>query len=79
MNWLQLGLSKTWAIRERFKITVRMEGNNWPFKEPELLVPYSIYNVNNPLMLGTFSTLRNPFAEPGQSRPHIVLGGRIQF
>jgi hypothetical protein len=79
MNWLQLGLSKTFVIRERLKIMIRAEGNNWPLKLPELLLPNAVYNSNSASLFGTFTSLRNPFAEPGQSRPHAVIGGRIEF
>jgi len=78
-NWMQLGLSKTWAIRERFRFMLRVEGNNFPFKHPQLTTPNTTYNANSANLFGTFTSLRNPFAEPGQSRPHVLLGGRIQF
>jgi hypothetical protein len=78
-NWMQLGLSKTWAIRERFRFMLRVEGNNFPFKHPQLTTPNATYNANSANLFGTFTSLRNPFAEPGQSRPHVLLGGRIQF
>jgi Carboxypeptidase regulatory-like domain/TonB dependent receptor len=78
-NWLQLGLSKTFTIRDRVKFMLRAEGNNFPFKQPELLLPNGVYNVNSANLFGTFTSLRVPFSDPGQSRPHLVLGGRIQF
>ena len=40
------------------------------------------HNNSNALsanLFGTFTSLRNPFAEVGQSRPHSVLGARIEF
>jgi hypothetical protein len=70
MSGLQFGLSKTFVIHERFKIMMRAESNNWPLKLPELLLRE---------LVGTFTSLRNPFAEPGMSRPHAVVGGRIEF
>jgi len=76
---MQLGLSKTWTIRERFKFALRAEGNNFPFKHPELLLPNAVYNANSANLFGTFTSLRQPFSDPGQSRPHVILGARIEF
>ena len=78
-NWMQLGLSKTFSIRERFRFMLRAEGNNFPFKHPQLMNANSTYNANNANLFGTFTSLRQPFSEPGQSRPHILFGGRVQF
>jgi hypothetical protein len=79
MFWQQLGLSKTYAVRERLRITLRAEGNNFPFKHPELLLPNSAYNANSANLFGTFTGLRQVLSEVGQSRPHMMLGGRIEF
>jgi hypothetical protein len=79
MIWQQFGLSKTFAFRERLKITLRAEGNNFPFKHPELLPPNSVYNITSANLFGTFTTLRSVLADVGQARPHVILGGRIEF
>jgi hypothetical protein len=79
MNWMQLGLAKTFDLSERLKFMLRVEGNNFPFKRPELLLPNAVYNANSANLFGTFTSLRQPFSEAGQSRPHIVVGGRIEF
>jgi hypothetical protein len=78
-NWMQLGLSKTFTIHERLKFMLRAEGNNFPIKHPELLLPNAVYNSNQANLFGTFTSLRQPFSEAGQSRPHLVLGGHIEF
>ena len=79
MFWQQLGLAKTWAIRERLRITLRAEGNNFPVKYPELLTPNSVYNITSANLFGTFTTLRSVLSDVGQSRPHVILGARIDF
>jgi hypothetical protein len=79
MFWQQLGLAKTFSVREPLKITLRAEGNNFPFKHPELLLPNSVYNANQANLFGTFTSLRQVLSNVGQSRPHVVLGGRIEF
>ena len=58
---------------------LRVEGNNFPFKHPQLMSTSAAYNANQANLFGTFTSLRNPFAEPGQSRPRVLFGGRIQF
>jgi len=67
------------VIHERFKIMIRAESNKWPLKLPELLLPNAICNSNSANLFGTFTSLRNPFVEPGMSRPHAVVGGRVEF
>jgi hypothetical protein len=58
---------------------LRVEGNNFPLKHPQLMSTNAAYNRNNQNLFGTFTSLRQPFSEPGQSRPHVLLGGRVQF
>jgi len=67
------------VIGERLRVMLRAEGNNFPFKHPQLMNANSAYNANSANTFGTFTSLRQPFSEPGQSRPHVLLGGRIQF
>ena len=83
-NWMQLGLSKTFVIRERFRLMLRAEGNNFPFKHPQLMNANSAYNANSPATFGTFTSLRNPFRRTGSvaatrftGRPRPVLRGAI--
>jgi hypothetical protein len=78
-DWMQIGLSKTFTIRERLKLMLRAEGNNFPIKHAGLLLPNAVYNSNQANLFGTFTSLRSPFSEAGQSRPHLVLGGHIEF
>jgi hypothetical protein len=79
MNWLQLGLTKTWVLRERLKFSMRVEGDDWPFKYPGLQVPNTVYNINSASLFGTYTTLYAPFAGAGQSRPQIIVGLRVEF
>ena len=80
MTWVQLSVSKSWLFfSERLKGTLRADFNNLPFKQPQLAAPNSVYNANSPLTFGRFTSLLGPFASIGTSRPHIIVGGRIQF
>ena len=85
MTWLQFSLSKIWQIRERTRFQLRVDINNFPFKQPNFLEPNSIYNVNNcdntagKNLLGTFTTLRQQYSEKGNSWAHMIVGFRVQF
>jgi hypothetical protein len=79
INWIQLGLSKSWDIGEHVKFTLRADGNNFPFKQPMFAAPNSTFNANSPLTFGRFTSLRGTYAGLGNSRPHTVLGARIDF
>jgi hypothetical protein len=79
MNWMQFSLAKTWQIREHARFMLRADMNNWPFKQPEFAAPNSVYNVNSPLTFGRFTSLLGPFASAGTSRPHIIVGARVDF
>jgi hypothetical protein len=79
INWIQIGISKSWLIAERVRFTLRADGNNFPFKSPMFAAPVSSYNANSPLTFGRFNSLRGTYAGLGNSRPHTVLGGRIDF
>jgi hypothetical protein len=72
-------LAKTWDIGERFKSTLRAKGNDIPIKRPELGNPNEVYNVNSANLFGTFTALRNHFAQVGFLHPHTVLLARIEF
>jgi hypothetical protein len=80
MTWVQLTVAKSWLfLGERLKGTLRADFNNLPFKQPQFAAPNSVYNANSPQTFGRFTSLLGPFASIGTSRPHIIIGGRIQF
>jgi len=79
MSWVQLTAAKSWTVRERLRAMLRVDFNNLPFKQPEFAAPNSTYNANSPQTFGRFTSLLGPFASIGTSRPHIILGGRVEF
>jgi hypothetical protein len=79
MSWVQLTAAKSWTVRERLRAMLRVDFNNLPFKQPEFAAPNSTYNGNSPQTFGRFTSLLGPFASIGTSRPHIILGGRVEF
>ena len=72
-------MEPTLDIGEHVKFTLRADGNNFPFKQPMFAAPNSTFNANSPLTFGRFTSLRGTYAGLGNSRPHTVLGARIDF
>lgn len=35
LNWTQLSLAKIYTIRERVRLHLRVDANNFPFKQPQ--------------------------------------------
>ena len=79
MNWTQLSLSRTWAFRERAKLTLRTIVNNLPFKQPNFAAPNAVYNANSLSLLGTFTNTQGSYTAPGSSKPTIVAVIRAEF
>ena len=70
---------KSFTIGERFKFTLRADGNNFPIKRPMFALPNSTYNANSPLTFGRFTENGNTYSNVGNARPSTVLGARIDF
>jgi len=77
--WMQFGLFKSFTIYERFKFTLRADGNNFPYAHWQLTAPNSTFNLTSPLTFGRFTAERGTYAGIGNQRPHVVLGARIDF
>jgi len=79
MVWMQFGLFKSFSIREKFKFTLRADGNNFPYTHWQLTTPSTAYNTSSALTFGRFTSERGTYAGIGNQRPHVVLGARIDF
>ncbi len=77
--WTQLSLSKGWQIKERVKFQIRLDGNNFPFMQPNFSNPSSSYNVNSASAFGRGFGTRGSFSDVGTANGHMLLVGRIQF
>ncbi|MGI8991308.1 MAG: carboxypeptidase regulatory-like domain-containing protein [Bryobacteraceae bacterium] len=75
--WAQTSLSKTWTVRERFRVIARWDFNN-PYKHINLSDPNRVYNVSTLNTFGRFTGTRGSFSDVG-SRTHSVLVGRIEW
>jgi hypothetical protein len=79
MSWTQVSVSKRWVFRERARVTLRVDGNNLPFKQPQFSRPNSVYNANSPNLFGTFTSTRGSWSGVGSSRSTIHIGIRVEF
>ena len=77
--WTQLSLSKWWNIGERMKFQLRLDGNNFPFMQPNFSNPGSTYNVNSASTFGKGPGQRGSFSDVGTSNGHMLLIARFQF
>jgi hypothetical protein len=79
MLWTQLSVTKTWAIRERVRLTARVDMNNLPFKRPQYAAPSSSYNANSVSNFGTFTGTRGDWSNYGSGNPNIQIAARLTF
>ena len=77
--WTQLSLAKWWEIKERVRFQIRLDGNNFPFAQPNFTNPGSSYNTNNAAAFGRGFGTRGSFSDVGTSNPHMLVVLRMQF
>ncbi len=79
LNWTQLSLAKYWRIGERARFQLRLDANNFPFKQPQFNNPDATYNRNSPGSFGRITGTRGSFSDVGTSNGHILIVGKFQF
>jgi hypothetical protein len=79
LNWTQLSLAKWWRIKERYRFQLRLDGNNFPFKQPNFSSPNSTYNRNSPGTFGRMTGVQGSFSNIGTGRPNLYIIGRFEF
>ena len=79
LNWTQLSLAKWWKIRERGRFELRLDGNNFPFMQPNFGNPGATYNVNSASTFGRGPGGRGSFSDVGTANGHMLIVGRFQF
>jgi hypothetical protein len=77
--WTQLSLAKWWQIGERARFQVRIDGNNFPFKQANFSNPSGTYNATSPNNFGRGFGTRGSFSDVGTSNSHMLIVGRFQF
>ncbi|MBS1828598.1 MAG: TonB-dependent receptor [Acidobacteria bacterium] len=79
LQWTQLSISKVFAIKERYKFSIRWDCNN-PTKQPQLADPGGVYNLQSLAAFGRFNGIgRGSFSDIGTARMHHIVVGRFEF
>ena len=71
--------SKSWSVRERFRITLRVDGHNLPWKRPNLAAPNTTYNVNSPGTWARFTGTLGDFSNFGSAEANVQGSIRVAF
>lgn len=78
--WTQLSIAKWWRVKEKYRFQIRLDGNNFPLKQPQFADPNGAFNLNN---LGAFARIgsrtRGSFSDIGTSNSNLLLIGRFEF
>jgi hypothetical protein len=80
LNWTQVSIAKWWTVKERYRFQVRLDGNNFPLKQPQFANPDGTYNANSP---GAFARIgsgtRGSFSDIGTSNTNLLFILRFEF
>jgi len=80
LAWTQFSIAKWWTLKERYRFQIRLDGNNFPFKQPQYGDPSGTFNANSP---GAFarigSSTRGAFSDIGTANSNLLIIGRFQF
>jgi len=79
IHWNQAYANKTWTIRERFRVSVRLDGHNLPWKRPNVSAPNTTYNLNNPGAWGRFTGTVGDYSNFGSARANVQGAFRVEF
>jgi hypothetical protein len=80
LAWTQISIAKWWRLKEKYGFQIRLDGNNFPIKQPQFANPNGSFNLNN---LGAFARIgsgtRGSFSDIGTSNSNLLLIGRFEF
>ncbi len=79
MNYTQLALSKWWTVKERYKFQLRVDGYNFPFKQPNFANPASSFNLSSPGTFARMTGVQGSYSNLGGGRPSLYISGRFEF
>jgi hypothetical protein len=74
-----LSLAKWWQIKERARFELRIDGNNFPFTQPNFANPSSTYNANAASTFAKGPGTRGSFSDVGTANGHLLIVARFQF
>jgi hypothetical protein len=79
IHWNQAYANKSWSIRERGKVSLRLDGHNLPWKRPNMSAPNTTFNLNNPGAWGRFTGTVGDFSNFGSARANVQGAIRVEF
>ncbi len=78
--WMQFFATKSWRVfGERAKLSVRLDGHNLPWKNPNLSAPNTTYNLNNTAAWGRFTGTVGDFSNFGSAQANVQMSIRAEF
>jgi len=77
--WNQCFAAKSWKIRERCKVTFRVDGHNLLWKRPNLGAPNTTYNTNSPGTWARFTSTLGDFSNFGSAEANVQGNIRVEF
>ena len=79
INWTQLSIAKWWSIRERARVQLRLDANNFPIKQPQFSNPNATFDNNNRAAFGKIGGTRGAFSDIGTANSNLQLVMKVQF
>jgi hypothetical protein len=78
--WMQFFATKSWrVVRERLKLSLRLDGHDLPWKHPNLAAPNTAYNLNNTGAWARFTGVLGDFSNFGTGQANVQLSVRAEF
>ncbi len=77
--WNQCYATKSWTIKDRAKISLRLDGHNLPWKRPNLSAPNTTYNLNSPGSWARFTGFVGDFSNYGSGQANVQMAIRAEF
>lgn len=78
-NWTQMSVSKSWSLKERARVILRLDMMNLPLKQPSFNLPNSSFNANSPFTFGTMSGTRGDTSNFATGQPNMEIDIRVEF
>jgi len=74
-------VKKQFTFKEKYKIMVRLDGHNLPFKRPSFTTPNATFTTaaGSVTQFGSMSGTMGAWSEYGYNQPTLQLGGRFEF
>ncbi|MGQ9635936.1 MAG: TonB-dependent receptor domain-containing protein [Bryobacteraceae bacterium] len=77
--WNEVFATKSWTVKERGKLTLRVDGRNLPWKMPNLAAPNTTYNLNSPSTWGRFTGTLGDFSNYGSGMANVQASIRAEW